>query len=103
MVHLQKDYDKIKAQGAEVLVIFREDKKEVDGLKISAAKTGAKFNLLTDLGRKVTSAYQGYGKTFNTYVIGKDGKVHKILGGNKFVRPNAQIIIEALKSANKTP
>ena len=101
VVHLQKDYQVIKKLGAEVLVVFREDKKEVEGLKISADKSGAEFSLLTDLGRKATPRYEGLGQTFKTYIIGPDGKVKKILTGNKLVRPNAKSVVEALKNTGQ--
>lgn len=100
MVHLQKDYAKIKELGAEVLVVFREDQKEVEGMKIAAQKSGAAFGLLSDLGRKATPRYEGLGQTFKTYIISKEGKVKYILTGNKFVRPNAQAVLEALKKMN---
>lgn len=98
VVHLQKDYTAIQAQNADVLIVFREDGKEVDGLKLSAARSGADFNLLTDLGRKSTPLYQGLGQEFCTYIIGKDGKIKSILRGNKLVRPKADAIIKVLKT-----
>lgn len=93
---LQKNYQDIRKAGGEVIVVFREERDGVDGLKKSQKVAGAEFPLLLDLGAKSTADYSTSG--FTTYIIDKQGKVKKILAGTKPKRPKAAEILAALKS-----
>jgi peroxiredoxin len=92
---LQENYEEIQKAGGEVIVVFREERDGVEGLKKSQKVADAEFPLLLDLGAKSTEDYSTTGYT--TYIIDKDGKVKKILAGTKPKRPKAETIIAALK------
>lgn len=92
---LSKHYDDIAKAGGEVVVIFREERDGVAGLKKSQQTGSAEFPLLLDLGAKNTPDYSTTG--FTTYIIDKKGKIETILDGVKKNRPNSEAIIEALK------
>ncbi|MGY8767751.1 MAG: peroxiredoxin family protein [Pirellulales bacterium] len=94
LADLSKNYDAIKKQDAEVLVVFREEREGPAGLKKSTRVSGGKFPLLLDLNKKTTAAYSTTG--FTTYIIGKDGNVKKILAGTKPKRPKTEAILKAL-------
>ncbi|PHR95218.1 MAG: hypothetical protein COA78_30650 [Blastopirellula sp.] len=91
---LSKNYDAIKKQDAEVLIVFREEREGAAGLKKSTRASKGKFPLLLDLKNKTTAAYSTTGYT--TYIIGKDGNVKKILAGTKPKRPKTEAILKAL-------
>jgi len=93
---LQKAYDEIQEAGAEVVVVYREEKDGVEGLKQIREITGAKFPLLLDLNNKQTGEYSKTGYT--TYVIDSDGKVTDIIDGIKTQRPTVKQILTALES-----
>ncbi|MBD3674700.1 MAG: redoxin domain-containing protein [Planctomycetaceae bacterium] len=91
---LSKHYDDITKAGGEVIVVFREERDGVKGLKKSQQAASSEFPLLLDLGAKATPEYSTTG--FTTYIIGKDGTVETILSGKKTNRPKAEAIIAAL-------
>jgi peroxiredoxin len=93
---LQENYKDISKAGAEVIVVFREERDGVEGLKKSQKVAGAEFPLLIDLGSKNTADNSTRG--FTTYIIDMDGMDKPILAGTKPKRPKAAAIIAALKS-----
>ena len=92
---LSKHYSEISKAGGEVIVVFREERDGVAGLKKSQQTGSTEFPLLLDLGAKNTPAYSTTG--FTTYIINKKGKIETILNGVKKNRPKSEAIIEALK------
>ena len=95
---LSKNYEQIKKQDAEILVVFREERDGTEGLKKSQTSSKATFPLLLDLGNKQTPDYSTTG--FTTYLIGKDGKIKSILAGTKPKRPKTKAVLEALEQSN---
>ncbi len=92
---LQKHYDKIKQEGAEVLVVFREEATGAEGLKKIRHTTQAEMPLAVDLNAEKTKAYSPEG--FDTYLLDEEGKILKILEGTKADRPVAEEILKALR------
>lgn len=92
---LSKHYDGIVEAGGEVIVVFREERDGVEGLKKSQKTGSAEFPLLLDLGAKETEGYSTTG--FTTYIVDKEGKIETILSGKKTKRPSAEAIIAAVK------
>ena len=90
LVQLQSsaaDFDKLNA---ERIVVFREEKDGIKGLKKSQAKT--KFpNLLLDSPAKVTIDWSK--GTFATYLINDKGVVKAVLGGTKIARPTSEDVL----------
>ncbi len=95
LVQLQKDYDRFSKAGAEVLVVFREERGGLQGLKKAEKSSGGKFPILLDDDGAKTKVYSVSG--FDTYIIGMDGKVAAKLEGTKVTRPSNEKILETLK------
>lgn len=74
---------------------MREEKEGLEGLKKSAQRTRAEFQLLDDLGSEQTKVYSQDG--FDSYIIGKDGKIIVKLDGVKKERPSAKKLVEELE------
>lgn len=93
LVQLQENYAAIQEQGAEVVVVFREDEEGVAGLQKCRDHADAEFPLLSDLGAETSDVYS----RFYTYVIDRDGVIRAILDGTLRERPMADAILSELK------
>ncbi len=98
MTELHKKYSEFREAGAEIIPVQREERDGAAGLETTVKKTGAKFPILNDPEGKSTARYQT-DEGFPTYVIGKDGKVLRILSGTKTKRPSAGEIFESLSAS----
>lgn len=96
---LRRDYDKFVEAGAEVLVVFREERAGVKGLQKSEKVNLAKFPLLLDTGSAQTKVYSEKG--FDTYIIDKSGNVAAKLDGSKLRRPSSKKLLETLNALSK--
>jgi peroxiredoxin len=92
---LQEHYDDIKAQNAEVLIVFREELTGIEGLNKIRSMTEAKMPLALDPGKEETGKYSSEG--FHTYIIDRQGLILKILPGTKVDRPEPEAILAALR------
>ncbi len=99
LVQLRKNYEGFSEAGAEVLVVFREEQGGIEGLKKAEKTSGGKFPLLLDDGGAKTKVYSKSG--YDTYIIGKDGKVAAKLEGSKTKRANTEQLLETLKKLAK--
>lgn len=95
VVDLQKHYGDIKAEGAELLIIFREEATGAEGLKKIREKTKATMPLALDLEAEKTGAYSPEG--FDTYILDEEGKIVTILHGTKPDRPMGDEILKQLR------
>ncbi|MEW4561376.1 peroxiredoxin family protein [Bremerella sp. JC770] len=96
VVDLQKNYDAIKEQGAEVLIIWREEATGSDGLKKIRDRTKATMPFALDLEAAQTGVYSTEG--FDTYVIDEQGNIAAVLDGTKKERAMSDAILEELKN-----
>jgi len=99
LVKLQKGYGRFSEAGAEVLVVFREERGGIKNLKKAELSSGGKFPLLLDDGGAQTKIYSESG--YDTYIVGKDGKVAVKLEGSKEIRPTDEDVLKALKEVDK--
>ncbi|MBK1855228.1 redoxin domain-containing protein [Verrucomicrobiaceae bacterium 5K15] len=95
LVQLRKDYDKFAEAGAEVLVVFREERDGLEGMKKSAKVSQGSFPILLDEKSAQTKVYSQTG--YDTYIIDKDGKVAAKIEGTKKKRASNEEILAALK------
>jgi len=95
VVDLQKQYDAIQDEGAEVLIIWREEATGTEGLKKIREQTKATMPFALDLEAEKTGAYSPEG--FDTYVIDERGKIIAVLEGTKRDRAMGDEILKALK------
>lgn len=103
LVQLQKHADDISKLNADVYVVFREEKEGVAGLKKIKERTKTSFHLLTDLNKENSAAYSAKPRTFDNYVISRDGNVAAIISGTLRTRATAEQIVRHLKQLESTP
>lgn len=83
---------------AELVCVFREEKKGAEGLKIAIKKTGYE-TILLDTPAKETLAYSQ--KDFTTYLIDEKGVIVAEFSGTKTTRPSGAEILEKAKEVLK--
>lgn len=95
------------AQDAEVLVVFRELKPNmevadgIEGLRAYKQKANPDMTLAIDFGANLTSQYSTDGN-FTTYVIDKDGQIASVLRGVKYLRPSADAVLASVGEVNSS-
>ncbi|APZ90723.1 peroxiredoxin family protein [Fuerstiella marisgermanici] len=97
LAHLQQHADEFEALNAEVIVIFREEKDGTDGLTKIKNGTKTTFTLALDLDKKSSKAYSPKHRTFDNFVIDKDGNVAAVIDGTLRDRVTADKLLKALK------
>jgi peroxiredoxin len=99
LVQLRKASDQIKKLNAQVVVIQREDKLRIEGLKRTADNTKTDFLFLDDFGSKATSSYSS--GAYNVYIVDSGGFLRNILTGTKTNRPTAEKVVARLGELKK--
>ncbi|QDT66979.1 peroxiredoxin family protein [Calycomorphotria hydatis] len=93
---LQQSYDQIKEAGAEVVVVFREERDGAEGVMKSRRASSATFPMLVDKNAAATPDYSTSG--FAAYIVDGDGVIQAILPGTKKNRPDTKKILDSVKS-----
>lgn len=81
-----------------MIVIFREEAKGAEGLKLIRERTKTTFTLAVDFEKNSTKAYSPKRMTFHNYVISKDGTVVQKIDGDLRTRANWEQLEKALKA-----
>ncbi len=102
LVQLQQHADDFRALNAELIFVFREESKGVDGLKLIKEKHDTNFTLTVDLGKKNTQAYSPGKMEFDNYVIDSGGIIRGVIDGTKTDRAKADELLAVLKQINDT-
>lgn len=97
LVELQKHAEDFKKLDAELIFVFREEQKGVEGLEIIRERQKTQFTLALDLNKKSSHAYSSRRGTFDNFVIDKEGKVVKIIDGTLKKRATAEALLKTLK------
>jgi peroxiredoxin len=97
LVQLQKRADDFKALNTELLFVFREESKGIDGLKITKDKSNTSYILAIDPDKQSTKAYSSGNMEFDNYVIDSKGVVRGVIDGTKTDRATADQLISVLK------
>jgi len=100
LAKLRKHEEQLEKFGANVMLVFREEKLGVEGLKKIKEKNPCDFTLVSDYGAKATAGYSTGG--FTTYVVDQDGVIRAVLEGTKTNRPTAEKIVAAVEDVAKT-
>jgi hypothetical protein len=79
---LKKNADKFKEQGVEVIAVFREEAKGVDGLQKIKTRMEVEFTLCLDKGAVQTGRYSPGKRQFANYVVNKSGVICGIIDGD---------------------
>ncbi len=83
--------------GVEVIAVFREEAKGVEGLQIIKDKTGVNFTLCLDTDAEHTSRYSPGRGEFDNYVIDKQGNIAAIIDGTLRKRALSDKLFEILE------
>lgn len=94
---LQQQAEEFKKLDAELIFVFREEAKGLEGLRIIAKRIPTKYTLAIDPNKKSSKSYSTRRMTFDNFVIGKDGKVVKIIDGTLRERATADELLTVLK------
>ena len=97
LVQLAKQADEFKSLNAEIICILREEGDGVNGLKKAKKATDTPFTLALDQNKKTTKPYSTKNKTFDNFVIDKNGVVKAIIPGTLRDRATAEELIKELK------
>ncbi|MEM8671621.1 MAG: redoxin domain-containing protein [Planctomycetota bacterium] len=98
LVQLKEYESEFKALNAELLFVFREESEGVEGLKKIKQKYDPPYLLSIDLNKKQTAAYSAKRRTFDNFVIDKEGVVRAVIDGTLRDRAKADELIKVLKS-----
>lgn len=101
LVKLQERADEFEALNTEVIVVFREERDGVEGLKKTLEKTMSTFRLGLDLNKEQTSRWSPKKGQFANYVVDRHGKIRGIVDGDLRDRATADELMAFLKSLNK--
>ena len=99
---LKKNSDKFDAMGVEVIAVFREDKKGVEGLALIKKRTGVEFTLCIDTGAENTARYSPLKRTFDNYVVDKTGVITKVIEGDLRNRAKSKQLLDELGKITST-
>ena len=82
---------------AELIFVFREESKGVDGLKkIQKRFESNKYTLALDMNKESSEPYSTKRMTFDNFVIDKEGNVSAIIDGTLRNRAKAEQLIKIL-------
>lgn len=99
---MQESAKEFEKQDAELIFVFREESKGVEGLKLIQKRVPTtKYTLAIDRNKKSSAAYASERGSFDNYVIDKEGNVAAILDGTKMKRASAKQLFEVLEKLNK--
>ena len=101
LVELKKNQDKFQELGVEVIAVFREEQKGVEGLEIIKEKTEVSFTLALDTPAEQTAKYSPGRREFSNFVIDADGKVVAMIEGDLRNRAKFEQLLEAIEAIKK--
>ena len=96
LLELRRNAEKLKAANARVVVVFREEAKGIDGLKLMKNRAKVDFTFALDNGKQQTAAYSPGDKEYSTYVIDKSGQIQGIIKGDTRNRAKTQRILDTI-------
>ena len=102
LVQLQKEAKTFEELNTEVIVIFREEKSGVEGLKKIRSRTKTSFTLGLDFNRESTAAYSPGKQSFDNFVIDRSGVIRHVLDGTKIRRATSDQLLQAVRELPKT-
>ena len=96
LLELKRNVAKLESANARVVVVFREEAKGFDGLKIIKNRAKVDFTFALDNDKLQTAAYSPGDKEYSTYVIGKSGRIEGIIKGDTKNRAKSQRILDTI-------
>ena len=96
LLELRRNVKKLEAANARVVVVFREEAKGIDGLKIMKKRAKVDFTFAIDNDKQQTASYSPGDKEYSTYVINKSGRIEGIIKGDTKNRAKSQRILDTI-------
>ena len=96
LLELKRNIAKLESANARVVVVFREEAKGIDGLKIIKDRAKVDFTFALDNDKLQTAAYSSGDKEYSTYVIGKNGRIRGVMKGDTKNRAKSQRILDTI-------
>ena len=96
LLELRRNVEKLKAANARVVVVFREEAKGIDGLKLMKKRAKVDFTFAIDNRKQQTAAYSPGDKEYSTYVIDKSGTIKGYIKGDTRNRAKSQRILDTI-------
>jgi len=90
-------------ENVEVIAVFREEQKGVQGLEMIKKQTKTEFALALDTGAKNTAAYSPGRRKFDSYVVDKTGVIRGIVSGDVRNRAKSQKLLSIISEINSAP
>ncbi len=100
LVKLQERADEFADLNTEVIVVFREEREGVDGLKKTVERSKTSFRLGLDLNKEKTARYSPKRGQFANYVLDRHGVVRGMVDGDLRDRATADELMAFLKELN---
>ena len=94
LLDLRRNAKKLKAANVRVVVVFREEAKGIDGLKIIKERAKVDFTFALDNGKQQTAAYSPGEKEYSTYIIDNSGRIQGLIKGDTKNRAKSQRILD---------
>lgn len=96
LVELNKNAAEFRSAGVDVIAIFREESKGVEGLSLIEEKTRFEFQLALDGRKKQTPRFAPGRGDFSSYVVNKEGIITAIINGDLKNRANSKQLLDAV-------
>lgn len=96
LLELKRNVAKLESADARVVIVFREEAKGIDGLKIIKDRAKVDFTFALDNDKLQTAAYSQGDKEYSTYVIGKNGRIKGVIKGDTKNRAKSQRILDTI-------
>ena len=96
LLELKRNVAKFESANARVVVVFREEKMGIDGLKIIKSRAKVDFTFAIDNSKQQTAEYSPGDKEYSTYVIDQSGRIKGIIKGDTKNRAKSQRILDTI-------
>lgn len=103
LIEFRRNVEQFEQADAEIIFVFREESKGIDGLKAFQARSKTNFTMALDNESIKTGAYSPGDGEFSTYIIDESGTVQKILKGDIRNRVKSRKILDAIDSLSAVP
>ena len=98
LIEFRRNAEAFTEANAEILFVFREESKGIDGLKAIQARAKSNFAMALDNGKAKTSLYSASEGEFSTYIIDDSGTIQEIIKGDIRNRVKSRRILDSVDS-----
>jgi len=102
LIELRRNAAKFEKANAQIVVVFRDESKGIDGLKKMKARSKVDFVFALDNDKAKTPFYSPGKLEFSSYVIDNHGTIQGIVKGDKKNRAKSQMLLDIIGSSSAT-